>query len=150
MATADRWRRIADKCRKIPAKFGLREYTVAILNIGFEGADIGDGMLFDREIPITVDGGYPPKVRFPAQNEMALGGSGLGLCIIGPFTPAYGTGGVLRGLLDGSLLHTDEKMLQFWVKGPNFPNGVAMRIHKRQVDSALRITLELMVVEESA
>jgi hypothetical protein len=148
MALADKWRRIADKYRALPAKFGLREYTVKVLNIGYTGANPGDGTLYDTETAITVGGGYPPKVRFPSQQEIALNMAGLGDCFVGPFTPNYGTGGVDRSLLD-SLMSDDYTMLQFWVQGPNFPNGVAMRIKKRQVDSALRIVLQCQVVEDS-
>ena len=148
MALADKWRRIADKHRALPAKFGLREYTVKVLNIGYTGTNPGDGQLYDTETPITVSGGYPPKVRFPSQQEIALGMAGLGDCFIGPFTPSYGDGGVERSLLD-SLQSDDYTMLQFWVQGPNFPNGVSMRIKKRQVDSALRIVLQCQVVEDS-
>jgi hypothetical protein len=148
MALADKWRRIADKHRALPAKFGLREYTVSILNVGYTGANPGDGTLYDTETAITVGPGYPVKVRFPSQKEIALEMAGLGSCFIGPFTPHYGDGGVSRDLLD-SIQSDSYQMLQLWVKGPNFPNGVAMRINKRQVDSALRIILECVVVEDS-
>jgi hypothetical protein len=149
MPTANRYRRVADRCRAIPAKFGLREYTVKVLNIAYTGALPGDGTLIDDEYPITVAGGYPPKVRFPSQKEIALNMAGLGSCIIGPFTPYYGSGGVHRELID-TIQSKNFSMLQLWVQGPNFPNGVAMRIDRRQVDSALRIVLECVVVEESA
>ena len=151
MAVIDSFRRIADKCRAIPNSFGLREYTVKVLNLSYNSDNTGDGDMFEEEFEITVGNGAPPKVRFPSQQEIALGFVGNGDVIIGPFTPAYdngtgGTGGILRALLDGSLVEKGD-MLQLWIQGPQYPNGVAHRIKKYQVDKALRIVLVAEQVE---
>jgi len=150
MRTVDRYRKIADRCRAIPAKFGLREYDVSILVVGYTGDSLGEGTVSDTETKLTVYKGAPPKVRFPSQREIALGMAGLGTCIVGPFTPYYGVGGIPRGWLDGSNLERDKQMLQFWVIGPNFPNGCAHRLDKFQVDKALQVKLELVQVEPTA
>lgn len=149
MARADKWRKIVDRYRGLPDHYGLREYTVKVLNIAYTGALPGDGTLIDDEYPIRDNAGRSPKVRFPSQKEIALGMAGLGSCVIGPITPFYGSGGVHRELID-TIQSQNFKMLQLWVQGPNFPHGVAMRIDRRQVDRALQIVLECLVVEESA
>lgn len=148
MPSANYYRRIADKARGIPARHGLREYSIDVLVISYSGTYPGDGTLTDSSTSIKVGSIHNPKVRFPSQREIALGMAGLGSCIVGPFTPDYGSGGVPRDILDGTNL-TQGQMLQFWIVGPNFPNGCAHRLSKFQVDRALQVQLELIQVEAS-
>ena len=119
MAIIDVYRKCADQLRSVPGLFGLREYTVELNVVRYSGGVTrsGEGPLVrisgrgdktrDDSYPITVANGVPPQVSFPAQLEISWGFAGLGLAIVGPFTPQYSTdggitvGGVSRDLLDG-------------------------------------------------
>lgn len=149
MSAADEWRAIADEIRAIPAEFGLREYTVSVIVSEYTGDELGDGSKTATSMPILVAGTANPKVRFPSNNEIALGAVSLGTVIVGPFTPFYGSGGIPRGTLDGSDVERDKQLLQFWIQGPNYPTGCAFRLNKYQPDRALRVTLELVPVEQT-
>lgn len=140
MATADKWRRIADKHRALPAKFGLREHTVELVTSQWSGARDGDGDEFKTSVPITVSGGAPPKVRFPSQKEVALGLYPVGSVVIGPFTPSYGSGGFDRSSLNGDRLQTYDGLV-VRVTGPQCPKGMLYRVNNGNVDRALRVTL---------
>lgn len=148
MAKADKWRRIADKYRGMPDNFGLREYTVSVIVSAFDNDQLDGGRVEAKPIPILINGKHSPKVRFPSQRELALSMAGVGSCIVGPFTPYYGSGGIPRGYLDGSNVERDCSLLQFLVTGPNFPTGCLHRLSKFQVDRALQVVLELMPVEQ--
>lgn len=150
--SVESFRRLADHIRALPGHkaFGLREYEITVDIVGYTGDSLGEGIIADREMRLTVYGGVPPKIRFPSQREIALGMAGLGTCIVGPFTPFYGSGGIPRGWLDGTDILRDKELLQFWIVGPNFPNGCAHRLDKFQVDKALQIKLELIQVEPTA
>lgn len=137
---ADRYRRIADRCRGLPAQHGLREHSVFLVESSWSGAALGDGELTEVATPILVHGKYPPKVRYPNQREIALGLMSEGSLVVGPFTPTWGAGGFDRSKLDGTLLDTGET-LHIRVVGPQAPNGVRYRIKNCNVDHALRVTL---------
>lgn len=146
MAPSDKYRRIADRARAIPARFGLREYTVEAWVTEYSGAFPGSGASVISKTPLTVGNGVPPKVRFPSQQEIAVGGASIGQAFVGPLTPDYGSGGVMRSLLDGSTLETGQ-MLQIYVIGPAYPTGCLFREHQFNVDRALRLQLVLMQAE---
>jgi len=140
---ADRFRRIADRCRALPGRFGLREHAVYLVRSSWSGASFGEGVEETVSTPIRVgpSGSYPPKVRFPSQRELALGLMGEGDCEIGPFTPLYGPGGFDREELNGSKLSAGEG-LHIRVIGPQTPEpGVLYRIKNVNVDRALRVTM---------
>lgn len=146
MPSANHYRRIADRARKIPARHGLREYQVEAWVTEYGGSLVGSGIRIVTRTPLTVAGGYPPKVRFPSQQEVALGVASIGSATVGPLTPDYGSGGILRSLLDGDSL-TEGQLLQIYIIGPNYPNGCLFRQHQFNVDRALRLTLVLMQAE---
>lgn len=140
MATADKWRRIADKHRALPARFGLREHSIELVVTRWTGGMPGDGERRVTTTPITVHGGAAPKVRFPSQQEIAQGLLSMGDLKIGPFTPDYGTGGIDRATFDGSEL-SEGSGVTIRVTGPQHPKGAIYRIKNSNVDRALRITL---------
>ena len=162
----DNFRRIADRLRAIPGNktFGLREYTVELNVCRYSGGvqSVGDGPLInisgrgdkilDQSYPITVAKGVPPAVSFPAQLEISWGFAGLGLAIVGPFTPQYSTdggatvGGVSRDLLDGTAAKRGD-IVSILITGPNFPRGCLHRIYKYQVDNPLEVILICLQTE---
>lgn len=146
MAASDKYRRIADRYRALPDKFGLREHTVTLVYSRWTGGRIGEGEEELTEYPITVGSGAPPKVRFPSQREIALGAMSEGSVSIGPFTPEYGTGGVKRSMFDCSTLKPGEGM-HIRVMGPQHPTGCLYRIKNNNVDRALRVTLTCIPAE---
>jgi len=138
---ADRFRRIADRCRAKPGQFGLREHAVYLVRSSWSGASFGEGTQEETVVPIQVAHQQPPKVRFPSQRELALGMMGEGDLEIGPFTPNYGPGGFDRDDLNGSKLVVGETLL-IRVVGPQAPlPGVMYRFKNVNVDRALRVTL---------
>jgi hypothetical protein len=138
---ADRFRRIADRCRGIPGQLGLREHAVFLVQSSWDGASLGDGNETTVSTPIHVGRGQNPKVRFPSQREVALGLMGMGDLEIGPFTPKFGGGGVDRSTLNGSLLAPGDG-LHVRVIGPQMPApGSLFRIKNVNVDRALRVTM---------
>jgi hypothetical protein len=138
---ADRFRRIADRCRAKPGQFGLREHAVYLVRSSWSGASFGEGFQEETQVPIQVAKQCSPKVRFPSQRELALGMMGEGDLEIGPFTPNYGPGGFDRDDLNGSKLDAGEALL-VRVIGPQAPApGVSYRIKNVNVDRALRVTM---------
>jgi hypothetical protein len=138
---ANVFRRIADRARAIPAKFGLREHTVTLITRLTSGAGLPwDAPGIEKRTPITVSGGAAPKVRFPSQREIALGMMSMGSVVIGPFTPDYGSGGIDRSLFDGSQMATGDGLL-IEVTGPQFPSGARFRSKNINLDRALHVTM---------
>jgi hypothetical protein len=143
------FRKLADTLRALPANpaFGLREYTVELNVKNYNERIAGRGdVIKNLTVPITVANGAPPQVQFPSNMEVALGLTGLGLAVVGPFTPQYSTdggatlGGVSRSILDGTAEKTGA-IVRLLIKGPNFPTGCWHRIHKLQVDAPLAVLL---------
>lgn len=139
-------RRVADRCRAIPGRFGLREHAVYLLTTSWSGETIGDGEETVTTLRLTAPGGYNPKVRYPSQREIALGLMSEGSVVIGPVTPQYGSGGFDRTLLDGSHLAAGEG-LYVRVVGPQAPSGTTYRIKNSNVDFALHVTLVCVPAE---
>jgi hypothetical protein len=147
MARADKWRRIADRFRDIPSRFGLREYVVERWLTTTSGDLIGSGMRVVDKTPLYVgQRGEYPKVRFPSQKEIAALGPAIGECYVGPLTPDYGVGGLTRKIFDGSLVEPGQ-LIQVYLQGPNYPEGALFRQHQFNVDHALNMTLVLMQSE---
>lgn len=139
MNPRDRYRKIADRCRAIPGRHGLREHTIVLVHSKWSGASIGDGEETSTEYEILCNG-QPPKVRFPDQREIALGQMSEGSLVIGPFTPDFGSGGIDRSLFDGSRVAAGETLL-VRVTGPQAPNGTLYRIRNPNVDHALHANM---------
>jgi hypothetical protein len=138
---ADDFRAIADECRAIPAEFGLREHSVDIVVTTWSGERVGEGSSTRVDYPILV-GGANPKVRFPSQKEIAIGLMSDGEVRIGPFTPSYGSGGVVRqrfgGIFGGAALGPNQTW-HYRVTGPTCPNGILYRQRNTNTDRALQI-----------
>lgn len=143
---ADRYRRIADRCRGLPAQHGLREHSVFLVESSWSGAALGEGEVTETSTPVLVGGKYPPKVRYPNQREIALGLMSEGSVVIGPFTPVHGSRGFDRSKLDGSQLDVGEA-LHVRIVGPQAPSGTKYRIKNCNVDRALRVTLTCVPAE---
>lgn len=138
MASVNTYRRIADKARAIPGKFGLREHSVSIVKTSWTGGRTGYGDKIVEETPLLVNG-QNPKVRFPNQRDVALGLMSFGTITIGPLTPNYGAGGIDRDLVASQELESSGTLL-LRVTGPQHPNGAQYRIQTVNVDRALRVT----------
>jgi hypothetical protein len=139
MALADRWRRIADRYRSLPADFGLREHEVSLAVYRFRNEELGVSPQLVSRLQILVNGANP-RVRFPSQQEMAIGGLSTGTLIVGPFTPQFGEGGIDRDLLDGKQMDGGEQLI-VEIKGPQSPTGARYRIANKNYHRALQITM---------
>lgn len=145
-SAANRYRKIADRCRRIPAQHGLREHSVALVRSEWTGASIGEGQEVIAETPLTVYGGQNPKVRFPGQKELAMGMMQAGTVMIGPLTPDYEVGGISRASLDGALpLIGVGRHIR--VSGPQCPRPTLYRIVNVDNDQALHFMIEAVPAE---
>lgn len=149
MSKADRFRRIADRCRSIPGRsFGLREHSVTIVYSTWTGGTLGEGEQETTEIQVTSPGGHNPKVKFPSQREIALGLMSEGQVVIGPVTPFYGPGGMDRDLLNGSQMSANES-LHLRITGPQCPDGVLYRLKNVDTDQAIHVMITAVPAEAS-
>lgn len=140
----ERFRRIADRARRIPDRFGLREHTASILVGEWSGDHTGEGDQTQNAVALTVSGGHAARVRWLNDEETALANLGRGACEIGPFTPPYPGGGVdVEGLLasveTGATVHVI-------VTGPKHPDGAKYRILDVDNSRALRRVIRAVPV----
>lgn len=140
MAAVDRFRRLADKCRAIPAAFGLREYRVYLVRKTWTGERPGDGDEIETLTQLTVGNGQNPKVKFANQRDVALGNMSLGEISIGPLTPRYGTGGVDRLYFDGYGLDIGVGQ-RLRVVAPNADDSSDYKVNYTNMDRALQLTI---------
>lgn len=148
MPSIDRFRRIADRCRAIPGRFGLHEHSVSIVWSNWDGNALGDGQETTVETPIFAPGGQNPLVKFPSQRNIALSLMSEGEVVIGPVTPKYSSGGTDRSMLDGSLLAAGDS-LHIKITGPQCPGGVLYRLRNVDADQAIHCKLICVPAEAS-
>ena len=142
----DRYRRIADRCRRIPGEMGLREHAVYLVSTEWSGSDIGDGTETTTETQLVVYDGENPKVQFPNQKELAMGMMQAGTVIIGPITPEYTLGGVDRTTLDGTQpLALVGRHIR--VIGPQCPRGTLFRVTNVDMDQAIHFAITAVPAE---
>lgn len=144
MPPADRFRRIAGKVRGIPGTFGLRPYTVAIVQGAWSGTYAGEGIEVATETAITEANGQPPKVRWLDDEQLALGGLGRGTVEIGPVTPDHSAGGTALSTLIPELAR--GRTLHVKLTGPEFPTGALFAVSEVKTDRALRWMLRAIPV----
>lgn len=145
----DRYRRIANRVRRIPGEHGLREHSVAIVVVAKPGTYTGDGTRAETLTAITESGGYPPKVRWLNDEEKALGQLPSGAVDVGPITPAHAAGGTDRDLLNGEDLAVGQVRL-LRITGPQHPDGADYTIKNVSVDRALRVMIRAVPVGSQA
>lgn len=147
MTFANSLRATLDKLRAIPAKLGLRSYTVTVRVRSWSGDRPGDGVLTDTLTQLTVDG-YAPKVKQLTQQDVIASGGlyqdqDLEVSLTPEFTVNAVTGGVTVQTFDPPVGAAPTEVA-FIVEGPGLPEGgsVFKKIGQR-VDSELtyRITL---------
>ncbi len=138
----DRYRAIAYQYRNLPGKHGLREHTVSVVTATTDGTHVGDGAITETESELVERGGYPPKVRWLNDEEIALasGALGRGAVSIGPITPTFSGGGTSLSLVDGSTLSVDDVRL-IRIVGPKHPSGADYRVKSISEDRALHLTV---------
>ncbi|HTJ17823.1 MAG TPA: hypothetical protein VL494_13680 [Steroidobacteraceae bacterium] len=140
----DRYRRIANRVRAIPGKHGLREHSVEVVIATTSGARTGDGTRSENAHQI-LESGYPPKVRWLNNQDLALGQLPIGTVDIGPITPIHSSGGTAIALADGSTLAIgDVEIIRIF--GPQHPNGADYRKISMQVDHALHWMIRAILV----
>jgi hypothetical protein len=80
--------------------------------------------------------GFPPKIRWLKNDELALGALPEGTVDIGPLTPTNSSGGLALALIDGSRLEVGAVRL-LRITGPQHPNGADYRVMSTSVDRAI-------------
>lgn len=137
------WRRIAERCRTIPGRFGLRTWRVFVRRTMRSGAFGLEGAESFAEVELT-NAGWPVKVRSPNDREIGLGVMAIGDLRVGPITPEHPVGG---GMTIGTLTEADpDEMLHFRVVSPQHPEGAMYRLQEAQTDRAIHYTLILSPV----
>lgn len=145
MAIADdnraRFRAIAASARGIPGLIGLRPYSVAIVTDNWGDDHVGEnGSSFQsNRVPITEQGGQPPKVEFDDEDDLTKG-----ICTIGPITPPYSGGGIALATLQRRVLSGQEAYV--FLTGPKYPSGARFAVREVRTAKALHWTL---ICEES-
>lgn len=142
----DRCRQITHRYRSVPGQHGLRVHTAALIHRRYSG-DTGASANYTEEIPIVERGGFPPKIRWLKDDEIAVGSLMAGTVEIGPITPEFSGGGtdfadiVGRPLDRGDTLHVR-------ITGPQHPDGALYRIARSSADKALHYTIQAVPVSE--
>jgi hypothetical protein len=127
---------------------GLRPYSVSVItrtrsgDYGLQGSEVTE------TVTITESGGYPPKVRFLSDKELALGDLASGSVEVGPITPSHSGGGTLLATLTGDSLE-NRQLYHFRITGPEFPDGQLFRLVNVKSDRALHYKLTISPVAAS-
>lgn len=146
MTLADDLKPLARSIRGIPGQFGIRPHTVALLERSWDGTYTGDGTRTDATVALTEGGGYPPKVRWLSDEDVAVGGLSNGTIEVGPIT-ADGSGiEILANIRGDDLENGDARYLV--VTGPKHPNGAKYRITRITADRAIHYTIQARPVSQ--
>lgn len=144
----DSLRKAVYRIRAIPNNYGLRPYTITIVNRTHTGTYAGEGTATDTETALTEHGGAPPKVREANDEQMALGNLPRGTLIVGPITPDHPGGGTSAAtLLAQAAANRDE--FYYRVTGPGDSDGALYRLHSISTDRGYHYTLQLTPVSEA-
>lgn len=135
----DRYRRIAGRARKIAGEHGLRPHRVCVVAARTGGTYTGDGGRWEISNEI-LEQGFPPKIRWLKNDELALGTLPDGTVDIGPITPTNTSGGTALKLFDGSTLEVGAVRL-LRIVGPQHPNGADYRVMSTGADRAIHYTI---------
>lgn len=142
MTPADSCRNILFRTRAIAGQLGLRPYSVSVC-VRFNSGRYGlEGTATDVVSQIAEAGGYPPKIRFLNDEQLAIGGLPKGTVSVGPITPQSLSGGLTLDVLTGANSEVGE-LVHFILVGPEFPDGARYRLIGTQSDRALHYMLTL-------
>lgn len=131
--------------RARPGEMGLRPHRVELREAESAGPHTGDGETYESWTNITEAGGYPPKVRWMKDEEIAVGALPSGSIEIGPITTELGA---KIALLRGDDL-TNGQMHMLRITGPMHPNGALYTIKSVMADHAMHYTLRAFPLSES-
>ncbi len=132
MALVERLIPQIDRLRAIPAKYGLRSYTVTLRVTTWnpdatDDTDIqlGRGTSSVVETPIALAGGARPKVRRVNYKETVAAGGKYqqGDFRIGPMTPNYLGGGLTFAMMAPTGTRDARTHYHFVLTGPDLPAG---------------------------
>jgi hypothetical protein len=133
-----------ESIRGIPGSLGLRPHTVTLLARSWSGDYTGDGDRTDVDTEIN-EGGYPPKVRWLSDDEIAVGSLESGVVEIGPITPDHVTRSILGDIRGDELDAGDGRFLI--ITGPKSESGSKYRLIRITADRAFRYMLRARPVD---
>lgn len=149
MAFADDFLPTLASIRAIPGQFGLRPHRVYLVVSSTSGTYPGDGQRDDILTELVEGDSQPPKVRWPKDEDVAMGLVPKGQATIGPITPAFSTGGTDLSDLSGvDLLAGDVRLLR--ITGPSHPDGADYRIVSVKADRAMHYMITAIPVGTQA
>lgn len=148
MALADSLKPLAHRIRAIPGRLGIRPYRIHVVIGEWSGAVLGEGVGTSTTLEITEHGGYPPKVRFLNDEEIAIGSLPRGSVEVGPITPDHAGGGTSWATLAGAAAERGETVT-YVLTGPEFPTGARFQRTAGQTDRALHYKITLQPMSES-
>jgi len=106
------------------------------------GQHTGDVDLSDS-VSIHEQDGFPPKVTWLNDEQLALANLGSGTIDIGPITPDFTD----LSLLTGADLEAGDAMYVL-ITGPNHPNGAVYRVINVKAEKALNYRIRATAVSE--
>jgi len=135
LSASDRYRRIADRVRRIPDQYGVRPFRVFLRLETWSGGETGVGTATTVETEITPR----PKVRHANPREIALGLCQGGDYVVGPFTPSYVGGGFPVSALSPTT--TEGQTLSLVLRNEHTGDAEVCRITQIHEDAALHFTV---------
>lgn len=145
MALADDLRPLLHSVRAIPGQLGLREHSVVLIAARTSGGDYtGDGARWEIETALTHAGGYAPKVRWPKDQDVAMGIVPDGQVTIGPITTDFPGYELIEKLTGRNLETGAQRGLR--ITGPKHPNGADYRITSVKLERALHLMVTAIPV----
>jgi hypothetical protein len=130
------------RIRAIPGKLGIRPHTVQLLSRSWTGTHSGDGVRSDVELDIVEADSQPPKVRWLADDEIAVGALTNGTIEIGPITS---NAAWLLEIQGDSLSIGDARYLL--ITGPKHPNGAKYRATRVTAHKAMHYLIQAQPVD---
>jgi hypothetical protein len=135
----DALRKLVDRGRALPGRWGLRVFRVYVVERHWTGDRPGEGGTSEDSTELLV-GGQAPKVATLSGETIAVEQLPSDTIQIGPLTPEFSGGGTDIDILKGELWPTDERWLL--VTGPGMGDeGTRFRIVSVRADKALRYVI---------
>lgn len=131
--------------RAIPGQLGLRPHAVSLVTTTWSGAVTGEGTKTVTIVPLVESGGFPPKVRWLSDKEIAFGQLAGGAARVGPITPDFPGGGTSVATLTASAAATGQTR-HLRITGPQHPSGALYAITGTDFSAALHFYITAIPV----
>lgn len=158
MTTADSLKPLLHSIRAIPGQMGLRPHRAFVRIETWSGSRVGEGTRQVEETEIIEGDGYPPKIRWLKNDEIAVGNLSDGSAVVGPITPQFTRLDGTLGGFDASLLRVpfaQTATLHIRIVGPQHPDdgsdviGALYKIVSTEQHRAMQLKLTISPVDHA-